>query len=321
MSRIKLLISPCIILLCLLLFSACQKRAGTGAQTSVTDAEGKTVNVSDSSRIVSVGTANTETIYALGAGGRVVGIDNSSSEYIKEAAGLPKVGPARTLSAEGILALKPTLIIANNDAGPAEALGQIRAAGVTVLTVPANFTVETVKAKVHTIAHALNADAKGDELANSIDREMTDVSNMLARAQAKPKVLFAGRGPNQPNATMSGTGTTVAEMIKLAGGTNPITDFEGFKPMTDEAVVAAQPDILLMTEHSFERSGGIEGVLKFPGVALTPAGKNRRIVPVSDMYFQGFGPGVGKAVRELALKFHPELGGNAEGAASEGKKE
>ena len=120
--------------------------------------------------------------------------------------------------------------------------------------------------------------------------------------------MFVGRGPNMPNATMSGNGTTIDEMIKLAGGTNPMTDFTGFREMTDEAVVAAQPEIILMTEKSFERSGGVEGVLKFPGVALTPAGKNRRVVAVSDMYFQGFGPGVGKAVRELALKFHPELG-------------
>ena len=94
-------------------------------------------------------------------------------------------------------------------------------------------------------------------------------------------------------------------MIRLAGGTNPMADFDGFKDMTDEAVVNAAPDIILMTEHSFERSGGIDGVLNFPGVALTPAGKARRIVTVSDVYFQGFGPGLGKAVLDLAAKFSP----------------
>jgi iron complex transport system substrate-binding protein len=77
--------------------------------------------------------------------------------------------------------------------------------------------------------------------------------------------------------------------------------------MTDEAVVAAAPDVILMTEHSFERSGGVDGVLRFPGVRLTPAGRNRRIVAVSDVYFQGFGPGLGRAVRKLALELHPEI--------------
>jgi iron complex transport system substrate-binding protein len=110
-----------------------------------------------------------------------------------------------------------------------------------------------------------------------------------------------------PNATMSGRGTTVDEMIRLAGGVNPMSDFEGFKDMTDEAVVNAAPDVILMTEHSFERSGGVDGVLKFPGVALTPAGKNKRIQTVSDVYFQGFGPGLGKAVWNLTRGLHPEV--------------
>jgi len=274
---------------------------------SVTDAEGKQVVVSDSSRIVSIGTANTETIYALGAGSRVVGVDDSSAEYIAGASRLPKVGPRVTLSAEGILALKPTLIIINSDTGPPQVIEQFKTSGVATLALTANYTVETVKAKVRTIAHALSLDAKGEELANSIDRDMSEVNSVLTRASSKPKVLFVGRGPNMPNATMSGKGTTIDEMIRLAGGVNPMSDFQGFKEMTDEAVVNAAPDVILMTEKSFERSGGVEGVLKFPGVELTPAGKNRRVVTVSDMYFQGFGPGVGRAVRELVVKLHPEL--------------
>jgi iron complex transport system substrate-binding protein len=287
---------------------ACRPSTGnTETGISVTDAGGQTVKINDSSRIVSVGTAVSESIYALGAGSRLVGVDNSSSEYLSESAGLPKVGPRTTLSAEGILSLKPTLVIMTSDAGPLPVVDQIRSAGVTTLTLPANFTVDAVKARVRNLARALNLEAKGEEITNSIDREMAEVANLLARVQAKPKVMFVGRGPNMPNATMSGRGTTIDEMIRLAGGINPMTSFEGFREMTDEAVVAAQPDVILMTEHSFERSGGVDGVLRFPGVSLTPAGKDRRIVAVSDMYFQGFGPGVGRAVRELALKLHPEL--------------
>lgn len=135
---------------------------------------------------------------------------------------------------------------------------------------------------------------------------MADVAKMLEKKSSMPKVMFVGKAPGAPNATMMGAGTTVDEMIKMAGGANAMSKLTGSKEMTDEAVVAAQPDIILMTERIFERSGGIDGVLKFPGVALTPAGKNRRVVPVSDMYFQGFGPGVGRAVRDLAVKFHPE---------------
>src|SRR5205085_12610617 len=171
----------------------------------------------------------------------------------------------------------------------------------------ANYTVETVKAKVSTIAKALNLDAKADEINKSIDAEMQEAAKLLQKKQATPKVLYVGRGPNMPNATMSGTGTTIDEMIRLAGGVNPMNSFQGFREMTDEAVVAAAPDVLLMTDKSFERGGGIEGVLKFPGVALTPAGRDRRIVHVSDMYFQGFGPGVGHAIASLTFALHPEV--------------
>jgi iron complex transport system substrate-binding protein len=314
--KIKSFIALIIIPACFLILSGCHQAANNGSVNSgvnVIDAEGKTVTINDSSRIVSVGTAISETLYALGAGSHVVGVDNSSSEYIKDAGGLPKVGPRTTLAAEGILALKPTLLIVTADAGPPQVIDQLRNASVTTLTLPVDYTVDAVKDKVRRIARALGAEAKGEQLANSIDGEMSEVRDLLAHAQTKPKVMFVGRGPNMPNATMSGTGTTIDEMIRLAGGTNPMNNFQGFREMTDEAVVNAAPDVILMTEKSFERSGGIDGVLKFPGVILTPAGKNRRIVAVSDMYFQGFGPSVGHAVRDLALKLHPEL--NATGSA------
>lgn len=293
-----------------LLLSGCQQSETNVANKngiSVTDAENKTVVINDNSRIVSIGTATTETIYALGASDKLVGTDNSSREYIPESKNLPTVGGRNNLNAEGILSLKPTLVILGADSSPVQIFDQLRNAGIAVLTITPNYTIETVKSKVSTIAKAVGAETKAAEINKQIDSEMSEVNKMLANAKEKPKVMFVGRGPNMPNATMSGTGTTIDEMIKLAGGVNPFTDFTGFREMTDEAVVAAQPDIILITQRSFERSGGVDGVVQFPGVALTPAGKNKRVVPVSDMYFQGFGPGVGKAVRELAVKFHPEL--------------
>lgn len=288
-----------IVLLCLFACGACRR------QTSNGNAGAR----AESTRLVTAGTSITETIYALGAGAQLVGTDNSSHEYLAETATLPTVGALRSLSAEGILSLRPTLFITTSDAGPPEVVGQLKGAGVGVLVLSANYSVEEVKARVRATARALSLEAKGEEVVTQIERDMAEAAALVARAQERPKVMFCGRGPNMPNATLSGRGTTINTMIELAGGTNPVQDFEGFRPMTDEAVVNAQPDVILMTEHSFARSGGVEGVLKFPGVALTPAGRNRRIVAVSDMYFQGFGPGVGRAVRALVSKLHPELNG------------
>src|SRR5437868_2398169 len=102
---------------CLVALLTCQ-RAPSNQNTGpvVNDAAGQTVTINDSSRIASVGTAVTETIISLGAHDRLVGVDNSSSEYLPEVAGLPKVGPRTALSTEGILSLKPTLVIAMSDA-------------------------------------------------------------------------------------------------------------------------------------------------------------------------------------------------------------
>ena len=299
------------IALCLSILSGCRPPATTpnAAKNAVNviDADGKSVVINDNSRIVSVGTATTETIYALGAGDKVIAVDNASAEYVPQTANLPKVGARNALNAEGILSLKPTLVILGADSAPPPIFDQLRNAGIAVLILTPDYTTETIKSKISTIARAVGLEEKGKTLGDKIDAEMAESARLLEKKTSTPKVMFVGRGPNMPNATMSGAKTTIDEMIKLAGGANPFTDFTGFREMTDEAVVAAQPDIILMTEKSFERSGGVDGVLKFPGVALTPAGKNRRVVAVSDMYFQGFGPGVGKAVRELAVKFHPEL--------------
>jgi iron complex transport system substrate-binding protein len=303
---------------CAFCLSACRGgSAGEGrGGVTVQDATGQTVTVSDTSRIVSIGPATTETIYALGVGSRLVGVDNSSAEYLPQAAPLPKVGPRTTLNAEGIISLKPTLIMMPMDAGPPQVIDQLKSSAIPVIQLSPNYNFKAVQAKITLIAHALGQEAKGAELNSSIDAEIFDIYKLMDRALKTPKVLFVGRAQNMPNATMSGTGTTIDEMIKMAGGQNAITGFQGFKEMTDEAVVNAEPDIILITQGSFERSGGVDGVLKFPGVALTPAGRNRQIIPVSDMYFQGFGPGVGKALRELVVKFHPEVSAGQQGDAA-----
>lgn len=121
--------------LCAVCLSGCQQspsanRLAGGA--TVTDANNQPVTVADSSRIVSIGTANTETLSALGALPRVVGVDNSSSEYIAEVKSLPTVGARTTLNAEGILSLKPTLVIASSGVGPPQAIDQLKSGGVTV---------------------------------------------------------------------------------------------------------------------------------------------------------------------------------------------
>jgi iron complex transport system substrate-binding protein len=258
-------------------------------------------------RLVSVGTSITESLRALNVADRIVAVDNSSKDYIPEVAKLPGVGAFRTISAEGIVSLKPDIVFLAFDAGPPESIRQMRDAGLNVIVAPRNYSLEEVKATVRFLAAKLNRQLRGEEVVRSIERDMGLVAELQKRLHSRAKVMFCGLGPNMPTGSISGANTRIDEMIKLAGGINPIQSFEGFRPMTEEGVIAAAPDAILITERSFERAGGVDGVRKLPGIALTPAGRNRRMVPVSDLYFQGFGPGIGQAVLALTQKLYPDL--------------
>lgn len=258
-------------------------------------------------RIITVGTSLTETVYALGAGPAMIATDNSSRDYLPQTKSLPSVGAFRTVNAEGIISLKPTLLLATVDAGPPEALLQIRAAGIETVVVARNYKVDEVRASIRQVAKLLHREKRGEELIADLDRDLEITASRLKTAGARLRVIFCGLAASTPGGTLSGTNTRIAEMIELAGGINAVSQFEGFRPLTEEGVIAAAPDIIVMTERSFERAGGLEGAKRLPGIALTPAGRTGRIIPVSDMYFQGFGPGMGKAVRELATRFYFSL--------------
>ena len=265
---------------------------------TITDATGEAVTIADTSRIITVGGTVTEITFALGAGGQVVAVDTSST-YPPEATQLPKVGYQRQLAAEGVLALNPSLILASTEAGPPEAVEQLKNAGVPVLIVPLEYTADGAKQAIRMLAEALGREERGDELIAQLDRNLAEAAQVAATLNPKPRVLFLyARGPNTVNA--AGAKTSADEIIRLAGGQNAITDFDGFKPLTAEAAAAAAPDVLLLFESGLESLGGKEGLLRVPGVAQTPAGQNGRIIAMDGLYLLGFGPRLGAAARDLA---------------------
>lgn len=280
-----LLISVC----CLLLLNACQ----TANQTT---------NDSNTLKVVSIGGSVTETIFAIGEGNKLVGTD-TSSVFPEAATKLPQVGYQRTLSAEGVISLKPNLVIVLPEAGPPTAIQQIENAGIKVLKVNNESTLEGTKTKIRQIAEALKVKEKGDEVIKKLETDLAEAEKLVASKNTKPKVVFIfsrGSGTTQ----VGGTNTPSDAIIKMAGGTNAITEFSEYKPLTPEAMVAAQPDVILLPTRGLQTIGGIDAVLKLPGVAETPAGKNRKIVSVDDMLLLGFTPRLGQGVKELCEKIH-----------------
>ncbi|RMG76156.1 MAG: hypothetical protein D6711_04625 [Chloroflexi bacterium] len=273
----------------------------------VTDFFGNEVTISDRSRIISIGGAVTEVIYELGYGDNLVAVDESSI-YPQAATELPQVGYLRFLSAEPILSYNPTLIITTEDAGPPEALEQLRAVGIPVLVVPAEDTLQGAVDKIRPIAAALNRVEEGEQLIAQMQADIEQAQALTANLEERPRVLFVFAGSSVALGVL-GQETGANEMLRLAGATNVIEDQTGYIPLTSEAIVAAAPDIIVTTSLSVERVGGYERFLQLPGIALTPAAENGRIIyeGLDDLYLLGFTPRLGDAILDLTYLLHESL--------------
>ncbi len=244
-------------------------------------------------RVVTAGAALTEIVFALGAGSKVVGVD-ASSRWPVEAQRCAQVGYARQLSAEGMLALRPTLVLASHEAGPPAVLRQVRAAGVAVVQVESSYGVAGAKARIAAVGSVLGRTQEAQSVIAQIDRDLATVGPRPARPV---RVLFLyARGPGTPQ--VAGANTAAHAMIEHAGGTN-VADWEAYRPMTAESVVAAAPEVILLTTAGLQGFGGTGGLLANPALAATPAGRARRVVAMDDQLLLAFGPRVGIALREL----------------------
>jgi iron complex transport system substrate-binding protein len=255
-------------------------------------------------RIVSVGGALTEIVYALDAQAELVGVDTTSL-YPQVAQQLPSVGYARALSAEGVLALAPTQLIVTEDAGPAPVLRQISGAGVPVATLAANHQFAGLLDRVGKVGALTGRERQAALLTQRLQSDwkaaMADVARATAQrggAAKAPRVLFILA--HAPNSIMvGGRGTAAAAMIGYIDAVNAADGFSGYKPLTPEAAIAARPDVIVLTDQGLQANGGVDGILALPGLAQTPAGKARRVLALEAMYLLGFGPRLPAAVAQL----------------------
>jgi iron complex transport system substrate-binding protein len=259
---------------------------------------GRTQDTTGKRRIITVGGAVTETVFALDAGDEVIAVD-TSSVYPERTAKLPKVGYQRTLSAEGILALAPDLVVLSDEAGPPATIEQLRSAGVRVERMPPVKNADDAVARVVAVGKAI--DRPVASFATTMRR---DVAAAVARVPTKgPRfVLVYARGAG--TLMVSGSDTAGSAMVTLAGGRNAIEGVSGFKPLSAEVLIAAAPDVIVVPSRGLVTLGGEAGVLAIPGVADTPAGRNRRIVAFDDLLLLGFGPRLATAIDQLAQLLH-----------------
>lgn len=252
--------------------------------------------------VIVIGGALTEIVYALGAENRIAATDTTSS-YPPAVNQLPKVGYQRTLSTEGLLALKPKLIIATGEAGPVTTLQQLKAAGVPVTVLPTDYSMESVLERTRKVAALLNMDAQGEALAGKLSAEWDAVRKTVAAWRGrKPRVLFV-MAHGGPTPQVAGEATSADAVIRFAGGENAMSGFKGYRPLTSEGAVTAAPDVILITSEGLATQGGVAELLKRPGLSLTPAGQKKNVVAMDALMLMGFGPRLPQAVGELHRSF------------------
>ena len=261
-------------------------------------------------RIVSVGGALTETLYALGAQAELVGVDTTSL-YPELARALPSVGYARALSAEGLLSLRPTLVVATEDAGPPAVLRQLEAAKVPLVVLDGDHRFEGVLMRTQRLGELAGKADVARVLGARLQQDWAAARDKVARlgqAGKAPRVLFVlSHAAN--SIRVAGRDTGAHAMIAYAGGLNVLAEsFSGYKPLTPEAAIAAAPDVILCTDQGVLAAGGIDGLLRLPGIAQTPAGRARRVVSQEALWMLGFGPRLPQAVAALADALHPRVG-------------
>ncbi len=256
-------------------------------------------------RVVAIGGALTEIIYALGAQEVLVGND-TTSYYPPAAEDLPKVGYQRALSAEGILSLAPDLVILSDEAGPPAVLEQLSSAGVSILKVKAGRSLSDVKSTIQTIAQAIDTQAinpgQSAALIDHINAQTLALEDAIAQQASPKRVLFvlqhSGGAP-----MVAGKNTSADSIIALSGAHNVVTAYSGYKPLTPEAVMALHPEIILVTSQGLEQAGSAAAIFKIPGLALTPASKTGGVIAMDALLLLGFGPRTAQAAQQLNQRY------------------
>lgn len=272
---------------------------------NLTDFEGNQVTVTDTSRILALDLPGTisRTLIGLGYGDKLVGRTLSSTE--KQLADLPVVTEnGHTLNSEAILALKPTVIIADRSVGPPEALDQLRASGIPVVLVNPAHSIDTIGEQTRAIAQAIGADEAGDALAKRTEESITQAREQIAKwTPEKPlDTAFLYVRGTAGIFFILGEEEGAAALIEAVGardaaGANGI---RGLSPANAESLVKLNPEVIFVMSSGLESTNGVEGLMARPGVAQTRAGEKQRIIAIPDGLSLSFGPQTGETLVAIA---------------------
>ncbi|WP_051207615.1 heme/hemin ABC transporter substrate-binding protein [Saccharospirillum impatiens] len=244
-------------------------------------------------RLVSIDGSLTEIIYALGGEADLVGVDTTSI-YPPAATELPDVGYMRALSAEGILSLAPDRVITTADAGPADALSQLQAAGIDIDILDNTPSLAGLVAKIQSTATAVGRSEAGNQLAVQVEADVEQAQRAIAEQLGPLNVMFVMDGGSR-GFQVAGRDTLADGVLDVAGFTNVFADIQGYKPLTPEAAINANPDVILV----FHSQKSLDELAANPALSLTQAVQNGQLYNVDDLDLLSFGPRLGIALQGL----------------------
>lgn len=260
-------------------------------------------------RVVAVGGGVTEIVYALQAQPLLVAVDTSST-WPAEAKSLPKVGYQRTLAAEGVLSLQPTVLLASHEAGPPAALQQIADAGVRVVRIDGDYSFDGLRTRVKAAAEAIDRGAAGARLNTQLTAQWRQVQGEVQAqpprtADGKPlRVAFVML--HGAMAMAAGRDTGADALLRHAGAVNAFGEaFGDYKPLSAESLVAAAPDFIITTADGPDTAAALARLRAVPGAALTAAVRENRIAAIDIVLALGFGPRLPEAVATLHRALMP----------------
>ncbi|GAA1999010.1 heme/hemin ABC transporter substrate-binding protein [Microbacterium ulmi] len=287
----------------------------TGEQVlpaTVVDSQDTTVTVTDTSRILALDIYGSlsRIVFELGLGGSVVGRDVSTG--FPEAAGLPLVTQnGHDLNAEAILDLAPTVILTDTSLGPWDTILQMRDIGIPVVVVDSHRAIDTIDDLTRQVATALGVPQRGDELAArtsaAVDAKLAEIAAIAPADGDRLRMVFLYVRGQSGVYYLFGDESGADSLIEALGGIDVAGEngWVGMRPVTDEALIAANPDVILMMTKGLESVDGVDGLLEhLPAVAQTTAGRNRRIVDMSDTQILSFGPEAADVLDALAVAIY-----------------
>lgn len=273
------------------------------------DGEEEQVEIASTDRVVAVDLAGSiaASVWGLGFGDTLVGVDQSTTFAGAEDIDTVTSG-GHTVNAEAIIGLDPDVVITDGTVGPRDVVEQLRDVGITVVFVHNEASFDGAQELVRQVAAVYGAESAGEELAERIAQDVNDtvaeVAELAPTAEDdRVRMLFLYLRGNAGVYYLFGEESGADDLIDALGGVDVAGElgWEGMRPMTDEALVAADPDLILTMTGGIESVGGVDGLLEEkPAVALTAAGEHRRIVDMDDGAILSFGPRSAEVVDALA---------------------